>query len=319
MVLGKFMPPHAGHMYLCNFARAWCDDLAIVVGSLAREPIPGAQRVAWMRELFPDAHVVHHTDENPQLPEDHPRFWEIWEASLRRVLPWPVDWVFAGEAYGEKLAEVLGARFVPVDRTQGVRGVSGTAVRADPAARWDDIPACVRPWFVKRVSVFGPESTGKSTLAARLAEELGTIAVPEYARLWLEPRGGRIEAADIEAIARGQLAAEDALARSARHVLVCDTDLLATTIWSDVLFGSCPAWIREEAARRRYDLTLLCDVDVPWVADPVRYLPDERASFLTRCEDALRANGRAWVKIEGSWDERLETALAAVRALARSG
>lgn len=74
MVLGKFMPPHAGHVYLCEFARRWVDELTIVVGSTAAEPIPGAQRVAWMRELFPFDRVVHLANENPQRPWEHPDF-----------------------------------------------------------------------------------------------------------------------------------------------------------------------------------------------------------------------------------------------------
>ncbi|CFS06952.1 Putative transcriptional regulatory protein NadR (probably AsnC-family) [Mycobacterium tuberculosis] len=86
MVLGKFMPPHAGHVYLCEFARRWVDELTIVVGSTAAEPIPGAQRVAWMRELFPFDRVVHLANENPQRPWEHPDFWDIWKASLQGVL-----------------------------------------------------------------------------------------------------------------------------------------------------------------------------------------------------------------------------------------
>src|SRR5687767_9614309 len=207
MVLGKFMPPHAGHVFLCEFAQAWCDELAIVVGSLAREPIPGALRHRWMKELFPQAHVVHHEDENPQYPHEHPQFWDIWEASLRRVLPWPVDFVFAGEDYGARLAEVLGATFVPVDRRSTVAvGVSGTAIREHPFAHWERIPLCVRPYFTTRVSIFGPESTGKTTLAQRLGEHFATAVVPEYARIHLEAtKSERVSAEDIARIARGQL------------------------------------------------------------------------------------------------------------------
>ena len=78
MVLGKFMPPHRGHIYLCEFARSWSDTLTIVVGSLPDEPIAGALRFEWMRELFPSCRVVHLTDSNPQYPHDHPDFWAIW-------------------------------------------------------------------------------------------------------------------------------------------------------------------------------------------------------------------------------------------------
>ena len=312
LVLGKFLPPHAGHVYLVEFARRYVDNLTVVVGSLAREPISGELRHHWMSEIFPSVRVVHLTDENPQEPGEHPDFWDIWRRSLLRVLPAPPDVVFASERYGHRLAAELGARFVMVDGGRQVFPVSGTAVRDDPFGHWRYLPRAVRPHFLKRVSVFGPESTGKSTLAGLLAAHYGTVSVPEYARTHLEEQGGRLGPEDIPLIARGQLASEDALARDASRILVCDTDVLATTIWSEVLFGECPPWIRAEAARRRYDLTLLLDVDVPWVAGPVRYLPDERRSFFDRCARALDASGRRWVRVGGSWEERFTGACAAI-------
>ncbi|MBI3724483.1 AAA family ATPase [bacterium] len=315
MVLGKFLPPHAGHVFLVEFARRWVDELTVVVGTLSREPIPGELRFRWMRELFPWSRVVHLTDENPQDPSEHPEFWEIWRASLARLLPSLPDFVFASEAYGEKLAEVLGATFVPVDLARAAVPVSGTAIRDDPLGHWRFLPRCVRPHYAKRVCVFGPESTGKSTLARKLAEHYGTLFVPEYARAHLEQRGGRIVAADVESIARGQIASEEALVPGSSGLVFCDTDVLMTCIWSEVLFGACPAWIREEARRRRYDLTLLLDVDVPWVGDPVRYLPRERAAFFERCERELRDHDRRFVRVLGSWEERFRIAREAIDAL----
>ncbi len=315
MVLGKFLPPHLGHVYLVDFARRYVDELTVVVGTLQAEPIPGEQRCAWMRELFPDARVVHLTDENPQHPEEHPDFWHIWRQSLLRVLPAPPDYVFASESYGPRLAEILGAEFVPVDPARSVVPVSGTTLRKAPFSYWAYLPPCVRPYFARRVCVFGPESTGKTTLARSLAACLSTVMVPEYARTLLMSQGGRIAPEDIPRIARGQAASEDALLRSANRVVICDTDLLATTLWGEVLFGDCPAWVREEAERRTYDLYLLTDVDVPWEADPVRYLPGERASFLRRCEEALKTRGRPYLKLSGPPEARLAAALRAVEAL----
>jgi len=146
--------------------------------------------------------------------------------------------------------------------------------------------------------------------------------VPEYARTLLEAYPADehpIDLATIERIARGQIASEDALARSAHRILFCDTDILATTIWSDVLVGSCPTWLAREASRRRYDLTLLTDIDIPWVADPVRFRPDDRASFFERCECALRGAGRAYVRISGSREARLHAAQQAVDTLLIDG
>lgn len=315
MVLGKFMPPHRGHVYLVEFARRYCDELTVVVGSLAAEPIAGSLRHAWMSELCPSARVVHLTDENPQYPHEHPRFWEIWEASLRRVMPEPPDWVFASEPYGMKLAEVLGARFVPVDLGRHALRVSGTAIRRAPLQHWDYLPDCVRPYFARRVSVFGPESTGKTSLAQRLAEHFQTVWVPEYARTLLEVYAGAPELEQMSTIVRGQIASEDALAREAQRLLVCDTDPLATTIWSEELFGECSDAVRAAAAGRQYHLTLLCDVDVPWVADPVRYRPERRRSFFEHCRRRLEEQGRPYVVIRGSWPERFEQARAAVQRL----
>jgi NadR type nicotinamide-nucleotide adenylyltransferase len=320
MVLGKFMPPHLGHLYLTEFAQSYVDDLSIVVGTLPTEPIDGALRYRWMRELMPNARVIHLDEVLPQDPSEHADFWGLWERALRRVLPaQPLDYVFASETYGHRLAEVLGAEFVPVDQARSVVPVSGTAIRERPLESWSFLPPLVRPYFAKRICVYGPESTGKSTLAAYLARELETVHVPEYARTLIEMKRGEVTLEDIERIARGQMASEEALARRANRVLVCDTDLITTTIWSHVLFGECPEWIREEAVRRTYDLYLLCDVDVPWVDDVVRYLPQERRSFFERCRAELEARGRPYVEIRGDWDARQRRALEAVRALLDDG
>lgn len=316
LVLGKFLPPHLGHLYLCEFAQAQVERLCVVVGSLPGEPIPGALRHAWMQELLPGCEVVHLDEVLPQYPHEHEDFWTLWREALRRVMPFAPERVFASEAYGQGLAEVLGARFVPLERE--AMGISGTALREDPWAHWRWLVRPARPWFLKRVCVFGPESTGKTTLARQLAERYDTLWVPEYARALIEAQGGELQAPDIERIAQGQLASERALARSAHRILFSDTDLLSTTIWSRELFGRCPDWIEAAAAEQRFDLTLLCDVDLAWEADVARYRPRGREDFLRRCEAALQAHDRPYVKISGEGPARLEAAIEAVeRALAR--
>lgn len=319
VVLGKFMPPHLGHCYLVDFARHYVGHLTVMVGSLEAEPIAGEQRVAWMRELFPEVRVVHIPDENPQVPEEHPDFWDIWRHSMLSRLPEPPDVLFAGEDYGEQLAQVLGARFVPLDRDLGNIPTSGTAIRDAPWSQWRFLPRPVQPFFVGRVCIVGPESTGKSTLARTLAQHFGTVWVPEYARTVLERSGGEVTLEHIETIARGQMASEDALSRQANKLLICDTDLVMTTLWSEALLGTCPSWIEAEAQRRHYDLYLLCDVDVPFVEDTVRYLPRQRERFMERCQSALEARGLPVVTIRGSWQERTERAIEAITDLLETG
>jgi HTH-type transcriptional regulator, transcriptional repressor of NAD biosynthesis genes len=320
LLLGKFMPPHQGHLHLTDFARAFLGkgELTVVVGTLAREPIPGDLRFEWMRELASSfANVVHLTDDLPQEPSEHPDFWNIWQTVLKRIHPQEIDYVFASEPYGAKLAEVLGAEFVPVDLGRKGVPVSATAIRNDPFTHWDHIPRCVRPYFVKRVVCFGPESTGKTTLASDLAAHYNTIYVPEYARTLLETvpppaaaTGSPVNRAMMTSIMMGQRASEQALARSANRLLFLDTDVLTPTIWWKVLLGEeCPGYHARDAFAERYDLTFLTDIDVPWKADPIRYRPDDRAGFLGQCEATLHAANRPYVRLRGSREERLRTAV----------
>ncbi|MEW6265444.1 MAG: AAA family ATPase [Thermodesulfobacteriota bacterium] len=315
LILGKFLPPHRGHQYLIDFALNYVERLTIVVGTLKAESIPGELRHAWMREMFPRAEVLHLTDENPQEPSEHPDFWRIWHDSLRRLVPRGPDLVFASEPYGFKLAEILGAGYVPVDQARELVPVSGTDVRRNPLKYWDFLPPAVQPYYVRRVCIVGPESTGKSILARRLAGHYRTAFVAEYARGLLALKDNRVDPEDIPRIARGQAASEDALARQANRVLICDTDLITTTIWSDVLFGDCPEWIKQEADRRRYDLYLLADIDCPWMDDPQRFLPHQREAFLARCIFELESRGRSYEKIGGSWEDRFHQAVRAIDRL----
>ena len=176
-LLGKFLPPHRGHQYLIEFARNYVDRLTVLVCTIEQEPIPGRLRYQWMCEAFPGVDLVHHTDEIPQAPEEHPQFWDIWRNSIRRHVPGRIDYVFASEDYGERLAAELGARFVPVDRERRNVPVSGRAIRQDPLAHWDELLPPVRPYYLKRVCVC---ELGQSGLVDRLAAHFHTVCVHAY-------------------------------------------------------------------------------------------------------------------------------------------
>ena len=169
-----------------------------------------------------------------------------------------------------------------------------------------------------RVVVTGSESTGKTTLAERLAADVGTICVPEFVRGYAERKGAALDAGDVEPIARGQMAAEDAGVRRAiiarRPVLVLDTDLLSTLVYAEHYYGPAPAWLHDEVARRAADLYLLCEIDVPWVPDPQRDRPDRREEMHALFASALARLGRPVVPVRGGWEERLGIAVAAVSA-----
>ena len=172
---------------------------------------------------------------------------------------------------------------------------------------------------MKRVVVTGSECTGKTTLAGDLARQFGTVCVAEYAREYLDRKvattGLPLDERDVEPIARGQIAAEDRGAATAKRLLVLDTDLVSTTVYARHYYGACPAWIDQAARDRRGDLYLLCDIDVPWVADSVRDRPHHREHIHALFVEALDTLGAPYVLIRGSWAARLTTAVAAVSEL----
>ena len=172
---------------------------------------------------------------------------------------------------------------------------------------------------MKRVVVTGSECTGKTTLAGDLARQFGTVCVAEYAREYLDRKvattGLPLDERDVEPIARGQIVAEDRGAATAKRLLVLDTDLVSTTVYARHYYGACPAWIDQAARDRRGDLYLLCDIDVPWVADSVRDRPHHREHIHALFVEALNTLGAPYVLIRGSWAARLTTAVAAVSEL----
>lgn len=177
----------------------------------------------------------------------------------------------------------------------------------------------------KRIAVFGTESTGKTVLTQRLARHFGEPWSPEYVREFWERQAGQISATDLDAIARGQIANEDAAVAQARRVVFADTELITCTLWNDVLFpGACPDWVRETAERRAsdYALYLLCDTDVAFAPDPQRCFPEAAAREEARrlWRDALVGRRIPFVEIKGGWEQREQEAIAAVdQVLTRDG
>lgn len=172
---------------------------------------------------------------------------------------------------------------------------------------------------VHRIAVFGTESTGKTVLAQQLAEFFGEPWAPEFVREYWESNGGKIGPEDLAAIARGQMANEEAAVGRARRLVFCDTELITCTLWNDLLFpGACPAWVRTEAEQRArsYTLYLLCDADVSFAPDPQRCFPGdtERAEGRRLWRHALASRGLPFVEIRGDWSERERAAIAAVQA-----
>lgn len=314
-LLGTFMPPHNGHVMLCETARALVDQLTILVCWLPDDPIPGETRLAWMRELFPQCRIVGHGMPAPQEPHEHPDFWPIWAGIAREAHPEPIDIVFASESHGHRLADELGARFHPVDPGREAVPVSASAIRADPWAYWKHLPPPVRPHFAKTICLHGPESTGKSSLALRLARHLDTLFVPEYGRIWCEEMGTDLTMDDLLTIARTHDAMTQAALRQCNRRLILDTDPLMTAAWAEMLLKREDAWF--DNWQGTADLYLLLDVDLPWIDDGTRFFGSTKARqrFFEISKAQLERRGVRWALISGSGEARFESALRAIEGL----
>ena len=166
-----------------------------------------------------------------------------------------------------------------------------------------------------RVVVTGSECTGKTTLAGDLARHYGTVAVPEYVRGYLDAKGSPLGYADVEPSARGQIGAVDEALSRARGLLVQDTDLLSTIVYSRHYYGDSPPWAERALEAASADLYLLLYPDVPWVPDPQRDRGHRREEMHALFREALVRRGFPFVGIGGGWDERRATAVAAVDGL----
>jgi NadR type nicotinamide-nucleotide adenylyltransferase len=168
---------------------------------------------------------------------------------------------------------------------------------------------------IKKVAIVGPECTGKTSLAALLANYYHTQWVPEYARGYLDKLAVPYTENDLLRIAQGQVRIEDEFARDADQVLICDTNLIVIKIWSEFKFKRCDAWVLEEMNRRTYDLHFLTNIDIPWVADPQREHPNHREHLYALYKEQLNTMKVAYVEIKGSDKERFKTAVAAIDKL----
>ena len=304
LVIGNFCPLHRGHLALIRFAAGHCDELIVSMSYRPGDPIDPALRISWISETVKDNPII-----KPQMVLDDfddetlpfPERMSIWADFIKKRYP-KIDLLFSSEAYGEPFGTALEVPHFAFVKEKGQEAVSASLIRERPFQHWEDIPEIVRPYFVKKICLYGAECTGKTTLARRLAEVYNTEFVPEVAREIITSNDFSVE--DIIKIGHAQTERVFEKAKASKKVLFCDTDLITTEIYSDHYLHQVPPILYELEKQVKYDLYFLLDIDVPWVPDGLRNLGHLREVMHQKFKSALEERKIPFVEVRGNFEER---------------
>ncbi len=322
LVVGRFHPFHNGHQLLIDTAARIATHVFVVVATEHGQAPSGIRRTNAIREHYRgDGHVSVR-----EFPDDGSVDPEVWAANCRKVFGSPSagihfepDVVVTAEDYGEPFAKAMGAACVTVDKARMKVPISGTLIRSNPLKYWDFLPLETRKYYrplVKRICIVGPESTGTTTLALALAEELKAAYVPEYGRDYHEERGIEHEwtESDFVHIASVQNEDEDRAALES-PIVVCDTDSFATELWHERYMGKASSLVGSQSAGRQYTLYVLTGLDIPFEQDGFREEGPHREAMYERFREELIKRQKPFIEVSGSRERRLKDTLNALRPM----
>ena len=301
LVIGHFNPLHVGHEFFVRTVAGLSEGVTIGLLAGDDQSIELKVREHWLQETFPDHQIV-----TLDQPLD----------LLGRVNLAEFAAHYNHDPSMRELAASLNLPLRVIDPAREAVRVSGGDIRADLAGYWQYLSEASRVHLAKRVCLFGPESTGKTTLTRELAERYQTSMMPEFGRIHDEVYQPTEWRADMMvSLAQTHQAMQRALMPRVNRLLFEDTDALATVLWSQAFVGEVSDWF--EGHVELADLYLLMDIDVPWVADDLRVLGDEaaRKRFFDAARQLLDERGANYVVVSGSWDERRTKAVGAVDQL----
>lgn len=307
LVIGKFMPIHNGHIALINFAASKCDELIVSMSFTPQDPIDAELRFNWIKEIFKNQRNIKPAIIADDFDNDRLAIQErtkIWAKRMQKVYP-KIDVLFSSEDYGKPFAFNLNAEHILFDQARIATPISATMIRNNPFKYWKHIPIEIKPHFVKRICFYGPESTGKSTLAEKMALAYQTAFVPEVARELIS--SNNISTEDIIKIGKAQTQRVIDKTRRANKILFCDTDVITTQIYSQHYLNTIPEILFELESQIKYDLYFLLGIDVDWVADDLRDMGDKRAEMYTLFKDELDRRNIRYIEIRGNYQEREKT------------
>lgn len=311
LVLGKFMPLHAGHLALIRFAAARCDFLYVLLCyNDATEPIAGATRWAWLQAELADEPTISigYTDVDlPNTSVSSRAVSAVWTDYLKTRFT-DVTTFFSSEPYGKYVADYWGIAYENFDIARNNIPISGTQLREKPLTNWAFLAKAAQPFFVQKIAIVGTESTGKTTLCEQLAAHYRTNWVAEAGRE-VVATSAETTLQNIVEIAEKHAENMEKSLKTAQKLLFIDTDITITSSYSQFFFGEIPSFSRQIYEANRMDLFLYLMPDAPFVQDGTRLTNAERTRLHTNHLNQFALRKIPLQYIDGSYESRFAKAL----------
>ena len=322
LVLGKMYPVTTGHLHLINTAIENSERVNIIVCFNSDQSIPGEIRVKALREIYRNnSKVFIYPLDDTGLPQHEYEcetlddFYNHWTFAVYNLIS-KLDVIFTSEYYGDDFAKYLGISHHLVDIERKTYSISGTQVRQNPFDCWDFIPNEMKPFFVKRIAIIGPESVGKSILSERLASKFETNFVHEYGRTVYENNGNKIDISDFIPISKGRQSLEDDLVKKSNKLLFCDTEDITTYFFSQLFYPndyeSIENWFLKKI--KPYDLYILLRPDCDDIQDGSRPFLDERWGHFNEIDEFLTKRKYNFHTVGGNWEERYQESIKIIKS-----
>ncbi|HEV8433310.1 MAG TPA: AAA family ATPase [Thermoanaerobaculia bacterium] len=310
--LGKFAPLHRGHQLVIETALREMDRVIVLIFPAEETPVPLSIRAGWIRTLYPQVEVIEAWD-GPTETGYTPELIAKHDAYLQRVLAGRgVTHFYSSERYGEHVSRALGGEDRRVDPDRSAFPVSGAAIRERPFAFRQFLDPVVYRDLVFRVALVGAPSTGKTTLAERLAAQFGTVWMSEYGREYWEQhhQDRRLTLDELAYIGEEHRRLEDEKVLNADRYLFVDTEAITTRVFSIYYHGKAAERLERLAdeAVAHYDLFFLCGDEIPYADTPDRSGEANRRLFQLWIRDELARRKIPYVAVAGSVEERLQRA-----------